>query len=165
MSTGQRTDPTRYQTGGQTCRMAVPARISIITLGVADLPRATAFYRALGWAPTPFSTEEITFIETSGSMLALFPIDELAADVGLASPIITGFRGVTMAINLESDDEVRRVLDEAEAVGGMIVKPAAPSPFFQGLDGYFTDPDGHAWEVAHNPDLMPGGRTSVTGRL
>jgi predicted lactoylglutathione lyase len=135
--------------------MTVPARISIITLGVADLARATAFYRALGWVPTPYSTDDITFIETSGSMLALFPIDELAADAGLDSPSSTGFRGVTMAINLESDDEVCRVLAQAEAAGGRIVKPAVPSPFFQGLDGYFTDPDGHAWEVAHNPDLPP----------
>ncbi len=135
--------------------MAVPARISIITLGVADLARATAFYRALGWEPTPLSTDDITFIETSGSMLALFPTDELAADAGLASSASTGFRGVTMAINVESDDQVRRVLAEAEAAGATIVKPAAPSPFFQGLAGYFTDPEGHAWEVAHNPDLLP----------
>lgn len=135
--------------------MGVPARISLVTLGVADLARATAFYRALGWAPTRYSTTEITFIETSGSMLALFATDELAADAGLDSPTATGFRGVTLAINLESDDEVRRVLAEAEAAGATIVKPAAPSPFFEGLDGYFTDPDGHAWEVAHNPDLLP----------
>jgi predicted lactoylglutathione lyase len=140
---------------GQDDAMAVPARISIITLGVADLARATAFYRALGWEPTPPSTDDITFIETSGSMLALFPTDELAADAGLAASASTGFRGVTMAINVESDDQVRRVLAEAEAAGATIVKPAAPSPFFQGLDGYFTDPDGHAWEVAHNPDLLP----------
>lgn len=136
--------------------MAVPARITIITLGVADLARATAFYQALGWTPTPYSTEEITFIETSGSMLALFPTDELAADAGLDPPTSSGFRGVTTAINVETDEEVRRVLAEAEAAGARIVKPATPSPFFQGLDGYFTDLDGHAWEVAHNPDLLSG---------
>lgn len=136
--------------------MAVPARISIITLGVTDLARATAFYQGLGWVPTPYSTDEITFIETSDSMLALFPTDDLAADAGLDPPTSPGFRGVTLAINVESDDEVRRVLAEAEAAGATIVKQAAPSPFFQGFDGYFTDPDGHAWEVAHNPDLLPG---------
>lgn len=114
--------------------MAVPARITLITLGVADLRRATAFYRALGWEPTPYSTAEITFIQTSDSMLALFPTEALAADVRLDPPTHGGFRGVTLAI----------------------VKPAEPSQFFDGLDGYFTDPDGHAWEVAHNPDL-PGG--------
>ena len=80
--------------------MAVPARITIITLGVADLARATAFYQAMGWTPTPYSTEEITFIETSGSMLALFPTDELAADAGLEPPTSSGFRGVTTAINV-----------------------------------------------------------------
>lgn len=133
--------------------MAVPARISIITLGVADLKRATAFYRSLGWTPTPYSTEEITFIQTAGSMLALFPTDELAADARLDPPAATGFRGVTLAINVDTDDDVRRVLAEAEAAGATLVKPAEPSPFFDGLDGYFTDLDGHAWEVAHNPDL------------
>lgn len=136
--------------------MAVPARITLITLGVADLARATEFYRALGWEPTPYSSEEITFIQTSGSMLALFPTDELAADARLDPPGGAGFRGVTLAINLDSDDDVRRVLAEAEAAGATIVKPAERSQFFAGLDGYFTDPDGHAWEVAHNPDL-PGG--------
>ncbi|MEJ7702830.1 MAG: VOC family protein [Geodermatophilaceae bacterium] len=135
--------------------MAVPARISIVTLGVSDLARATAFYRCLGWSATAYSTVEITFIETSGSMLALFPAADLAADAGLEPSTPTGFRGVTLAINVGTDDEVLRVLAEAEAAGATIVKPATPSPFFDGLDGYFTDPDGHAWEVAHNPDL-PG---------
>ncbi len=134
--------------------MTVPARISIVTLGVTDLARATAFYRALGWPPTAYSTDQITFIQTSGALLALFPTDALAADAGLDPPTSAGFRGVTMAINLDSDDEVRRVLAEAEGAGAKIAKAAAPSPFFQGLDGYFTDPDGHAWEVAHNRDLL-----------
>ena len=136
--------------------VTVPARLSIVTLGVADLARATAFYRALGWEPTPYSSDEITFIETSGSMLALFPTDELAEDARLDPTTIEGFRGVTLAINLDSDEDVVRVLAEAEAAGATIVKPAEPSPFFAGLDGYFTDPDGHAWEVAHNPDLPAG---------
>lgn len=63
---------------------------------------------------------------------------------------------MTLAINVDSDDDVRRVLAEAEAAGARIVKPAERSQFFDGLDGYFTDPDGHAWEVAHNPDLLGG---------
>lgn len=133
--------------------MTVPAHISIITLGVADLPRATDFYRALGWSVAPASNEQITFLETAGSMLALFPTDALAADAGLDPPAAGGFRGVTTAINVDSDEEVVQVLAEAESAGATVVKPAAPSPFFAGLDGYFTDPDGHAWEVAHNPDL------------
>lgn len=135
--------------------MTVPARITIVTLGVADLARATAFYGALGWSPTDYSTPEITFIATTGSMLALFPTDELAADANLAPPAGDGFRGITMAINVDTDDEVLTILATAEAAGATIVKPAERSPFFAGLDGYFTDPDGHAWEVAHNPDL-PG---------
>lgn len=144
--------------------MAVPARISIVTLGVADLPRATAFYRALGWEPTPYSTDEITFIDTAGSMLALFPTDELAADARLGPPAPNGFRGVTLAINVGSDDDVQRVLAEAEAAGATIVKPAEQSPFFAGLDGYFTDPDGHVWEVAHNPDLPLGSGSLSSAR-
>lgn len=135
--------------------MSVPARISLITLGVANLARSTTFYRALGWQPTAYSTEEITFIDTAGSKLALFPTGGLAADAGLDPPSAAGFRGVTLAINLDTDDDVLRVLAEAQAAGATIIKPAAPSPFFAGLDGYFTDPDGHAWEVAHNPDLLP----------
>lgn len=138
---------------GTLATMTVPARISIITLGVADLARATAFYRAFGWEPTPYSSDEITFIATTGSMLALFPVDDLAADAHLDASGPTGFRGVTLAINVDTDDEVRGVLAEAEAAGGTIVKQAERSPFFDGLDGYFTDLDGHAWEVAHNPDL------------
>lgn len=112
--------------------MTVPARISIITLGVSDLARATAFYRSLGWSPTAYSTEEITFIDTSGSMLALFPADNLAADAGQEPSTSTGFRGVTLAINVGTDDEVLRVLAQAEAAGATIVKPATPSPFFAG---------------------------------
>lgn len=135
--------------------MAVPARLTIITLGVRDVARSTAFYGALGWEPDPASTPEITFLRTSGSMLALFGHDDLAADAGVGGAQPASFRGVTTAINVDGDDDVVRVLAEAESAGAVVTRPATPSPFFAGLDGYFTDPDGHVWEVAHNPDL-PG---------
>jgi len=135
--------------------MAVPARLTILTLGVADLARANAFYRALGWEPVPPSNAEITFLATSGPMVALFPAADLAADAGLEPSAPSGFRGVTAAINVDSDEDVVRVLAEAEAAGATVPRPATPSPFFDGLDGYFADPDGHVWEVAHNPGI-PG---------
>lgn len=136
--------------------MSVPKRVSIVTLGVADLPRSTAFYRALGWQPTAYSEESITFFDTAGSMLALFSQADLATDAGVAPRTGDGFRGVPLAINCTSDAEVEQTLAAAQAAGAMITKPAARSPFFAGLDGYFADLDGHLWEVAHNPDLLPG---------
>lgn len=138
--------------------MTVPSRISIITLGVADVARSTAFYEALGWQRRPESQESISFFDNAGSMLALYELTALAEDARLdagPAPQPGVFRGVTCAINVDSDDDVLAVLDAAEAAGARTTKPAERSPFFDGLDGYFTDPDGHAWEVAHNPDL-PG---------
>ncbi len=139
--------------------MSVPSRISIVTLGVADLARATAFYEALGWRRRPESQEAISFFDNAGSVLALFSAVSLAEDAHLSdpgSPPPAGartFRGATYAINCDSDDDVIAVLAAAEAAGAVITKPAERSPFFDGLDGYFLDPDGHAWEVAFNPDL------------
>ncbi|MGQ7351353.1 VOC family protein [Quadrisphaera oryzae] len=139
--------------------MTVPSRISIVTLGVTDLARSTAFYEALGWRRRPESQPSISFFDNAGSMLALFDQGSLAEDARLAAPGEAPrpgvFRGATYAINCDSDDDVLAVLEAARAAGATISKPAERSPFFDGLDGYFLDPDGHAWEVAHNPDL-PG---------
>ncbi|TXR55888.1 VOC family protein [Quadrisphaera setariae] len=135
----------------------MPSRISIVTLGVADLARATAFYEALGWRRRPESQPTISFFDNAGSMLALFEQGALAEDARLRPPSEPAqpgaFRGATYAINCDSDDDVLAVLAAAEAAGATTSKPAERSPFFDGLDGYFLDPDGHAWEVAHNPDL------------
>ena len=137
--------------------MTVPSRISIVTLGVADLALSTAFYEALGWRRRPESQPTISFFDNAGSMLALFDQSSLAEDAQLAeppqAPARGEFRGATYAINCDSDDDVLAVLAAAEAAGARVSKPAERSPFFAGLDGYFLDPDGHAWEVAHNPDL------------
>lgn len=137
--------------------MTVPSRISIVTLGVADLARATAFYEALGWRRRPESQPTISFFDNAGSVLALFERGSLAQDAHLPEPdepVPHGtFRGATYAINCDSDDDVLAVMSAAEAAGAGVSKPAERSPFFDGLDGYFLDLDGHAWEVAHNPDL------------
>ncbi len=132
--------------------MAVPARLSIVTLGVADLRRSTAFYERLGWERRASSVPDvITWFGLGGAYLGLFGRDELAEDAAITDPgPAPRFSGVTLAMNVESDAEVERVMAEAEAAGATILKRPV-SAIFDGLDGYFADPDGHAWEVAHNP--------------
>ena len=129
--------------------MTVPARINIVTLGVADLPRSRAFYEALGWEACASSQEEIAWFRTGGAYLGLFPRDHLAADANVAAGDPAQFSGVTLAINVASEEEVGPALDAAAAAGGRIQKPATRADW-GGLSGYFADPDGHAWEVAHN---------------
>jgi catechol 2,3-dioxygenase-like lactoylglutathione lyase family enzyme len=141
--------------------MAIPARISIVTLGVADLPRAVAFYEALGWERADSSMDAIAWFHTADTNLGLFPTDDLAADANL--PTTRGpFDGITLAINVETADEVDRYLAEAVAAGGRLLKPAT-TPDWGGRMGYFADPDGHPWEVAHNPafPIGPDGRVRI----
>ncbi|MFE0458980.1 VOC family protein [Kitasatospora sp. NPDC058965] len=130
---------------------SLPARISIVTLGVTDLARSSEFYAALGWQRSAASSPEIVWFRTADSALGLFPTDELAADAGL--PPGAGepaFRGVTLAINLESPEAVDAALAVAVRAGAEIVKPPAATDW-GGYSGYFEDPDGHLWELAHNP--------------
>ena len=125
-------------------------RISIITLGVADLPRSIRFYRdGLGLPLRDDSSESIAFFETSGTWLALYPRDALAEDVGIPTDG-TGFSGVTLAHNVRTRSEVDELLQVAVEAGATLVKPAE-DVFWGGYSGYFTDPDGHLWEVAWNP--------------
>ena len=124
-------------------------RVSLVTLGVADLPRARAFYEALGFAASSASQSEIAFFQLGGLALALFPRAALAADADVAnSP--AGFSGVTLAHNCRSPAEVDATLAHAVACGAKLQKPAHKT-FWGGYSGYFADPDGHLWEVAHNP--------------
>lgn len=130
-------------------------RISIVTLGVESLARSTAFYRDGLGLPEHEWEGEITFFETAGTWLALYPRDALAEDA--AAPAAgTGFGGVTLAHNVASRDEVDSVLGEAEAAGATIVKPADETDW-GGYSGYFADPDDYRWEVAWAPNLVPGG--------
>ncbi len=125
-------------------------RVSIITLGVRDLERAVAFYRdGLGWPISGASNEGIAFFKTSGTVLALYPRQALAEDVG-RDPEGDGFSGFTLAHNVAEKEQVDLVLEELAEVGARIVKEAE-NVFWGGRSGYFADPDGHLWEVAWNP--------------
>lgn len=127
-------------------------RISLITLGVADVARATAFYEGLGWARSPASTPEITFIGLKGVVLALFGRAALAADAGLAEEGAAppAFAGVTLAHNLASAAEVDAAFAFAVARGARAVKPPQRAAW-GGYSGTLADPDGHLWELAFNP--------------
>ncbi len=125
-------------------------RISIITLGVSNLERATRFYRdGLGLPMRGEGGEGIAFFETSGTWLALFPSDSLAEDARV-SPEGEGFSRFTLAHNVRSREDVDHTLEEAQAAGATLVKPAADSSW-GGYSGYFADPDGFLWEIAWNP--------------
>lgn len=125
-------------------------RISIITLGVSDLPRSVRFYRdGLGLTLYDENTESIAFFQNKGTWLALYPRDALAADIGIPTEG-HGFSGVTLAHNLRSKEEVDELLDVAVNAGATLVKPAQDT-FWGGYSGYFSDPDGYLWEIAWNP--------------
>jgi uncharacterized protein len=131
--------------------MSVPPRISLVTLGVADVERATAFYLALGWELSSSSVQgDVSFFRLGGAALALYGHDDLAADALLRPSLAPEFRGVTTAINVSSAEEVDAALATAAASGATIAKPGQRAEW-GGYSGYFADPDGHLWEVAHNP--------------
>ncbi len=124
--------------------------LTAVTLGVADLKRSHAFYcEGLGWKTKSKLEDGVIFIPLAGIVLALFSWDELAKDATLKSDG-SGFRGISLAHNTRSEGEVDQVLADVERVGGRIIKPAEKT-FWGGYGGYFTDPDGHLWEVVHNP--------------
>lgn len=124
-------------------------RISVITLGVSDLERSTIFYRDGLGLPTFGDFPGISFLQLSGTWLALFPKTELAQDARVPSEG-RGFPGFTLAHNVASKQEVDAVLQEAHKAGAQIVKPAKDTDW-GGYSGYFSDPDGYLWEVAWNP--------------
>lgn len=124
-------------------------RISIITLGVSDLERSLRFYRdGLGFPTTRNAGQPIIFFQTNGVCLALYPYDELAKDVDDRFLVERSkFSGVTLAHNVRQREDVDRLLAQAEAAGAKIEKPAQDADW-GGYSGYFSDPDGHLWEVA-----------------
>jgi uncharacterized protein len=134
----------------------VPARLSLVTLGVADVARSTAFYQALGWPLSSSSVPgDVSFFRTAGGLLAVFGASDLAADATVPPRTGDGFREFSLAINVESPAEVDAALEAAVAAGGTLVKPARQAEW-GGYHGYFADPDGHLWEVAHNPGWTIG---------
>ncbi|MGV8939201.1 MAG: VOC family protein [Allorhizobium sp.] len=129
--------------------MALDKRISIVTLGVADVARSTEFYQKLGWKRSSASQDSVTFIQLKGTVLALFSRSALAADAGVDDSA-AGFSGVTLAHNVSSPTGVDAVVKYAVSCGATLVKKPE-KVFWGGYSGYFADPDGHLWEVAHNP--------------
>ena len=123
-------------------------RLSLVTLGVADLDRSRRFYEALGWRRSG-DQPEVAFFQAGGMVLALWSREQLAADANVPAAG-SGFSGIALAYNARSREEVDAVLAEAKAAGAAIPKPAEDT-FWGGYAGYFADPDGHLWEVAWNP--------------
>ena len=124
-------------------------RVSLITLGVADIPRSRAFYMALGWAPANPDNDEVSFFQAGCIAFALWDRKLLAEDSGVTDDS-GGWGGVTLAYNVGSPDEVDDVIAQARAAGAGIPRAGAAT-FWGGYSGVFVDPDGHPWEVAHNP--------------
>jgi uncharacterized protein len=123
-------------------------RVSLITLGVRNLARARAFYEALGWTTRAAPDDDVAFFQAGGMVVALWDRAQLAEDSGVEDS--GGWGGVTLAHNERSPAEVDAVIEEARAAGANIVREPAET-FWGGYSAAFTDPDGHAWEVAHNP--------------
>ena len=123
-------------------------RLSLVTLGVSDLGRAQAFYEALGWTTRAAPGDDVVFFQAGGMVVALWGRDQLAEDSAVEDP--GGWGGVTLAYNARSPAEVDAVMAEAEAAGARISRPGGET-FWGGYSGLFVDPDGHPWEVAHNP--------------
>ncbi len=132
-------------------------RVSLITLGVSDIKRAQDFYRALGWSgESPGG--EVVFFQAGCMVVALWGRDKLAADSGLTDT--AGWGGVALAYNVASPAEVDEVLSQASSAGATIGRPGAQTSW-GGYSGVFIDPDGHPWEVAHNPGWVLGADGSV----
>ena len=142
------------------------ARFTVITLGVSDIRASIAFYEALGFARKMHATgEAVAFFDTGGTVLALFPWDQLAADATLPDqPRPKTFRGATLAWNCNSAEEVDAVMDFAISRGASLLKPAQ-STDYGGHAGYFADPDGHVWEAVVAPALWWAMTSGFTCRI
>jgi catechol 2,3-dioxygenase-like lactoylglutathione lyase family enzyme len=136
--------------------------MSLVTLGVADLSRAVAFYEGvLGWKAAP-GPDGVAFFQLPGLILSLFPHAELAKDMGIAAGRTGAYEGFALAYNARSREEVDAIFTELERKGATITK-RPETAFWGGYSGYFADPDGHQWEVAHNPywSIDAEGRVSL----
>ncbi|WP_193370035.1 VOC family protein [Pelagibius marinus] len=141
-------------------------RLTMVTLGVRDLKRARAFYEeGLGWTLGGGVEGSVAFYQLGGILLGLYGLEALAEDAQLALPDLRpgqNFGGMALAYNVASPEAVDATLKEAEAAGATLLKPGQ-KVFWGGYSGYFADPDGHPWEVAHNPfwTLKPDGSVSL----
>lgn len=134
-------------------------RVSLVTLGVDDMPRARAFYEQLGWQGQ--EVEETVFFQAGGLAVVLWGRDKLAGDCGFPNSAVGGFDGIVLAHNVRSATEVDEVLAAAHSAGAIVTRPATTT-FYAGYAGVFTDPDGHAWEVAYNPGFALAEDGSLT---
>ena len=139
--------------------MSVPPRVSLATLGVADVARSTEFYESLGWRLSPASVPGlVSFFQTAGGLLSLVKTDDISDDAGLPPRTSADFRGVMLAVNVESPAAVDEALRAVVRAGAVLVKAGSHAEW-GGYIGYFTDPDGHLWEITFNPGfpLTPDG--------
>ncbi|MGF1650168.1 MAG: VOC family protein [Hyphomicrobiaceae bacterium] len=127
----------------------LPGRVNLITLGVADVARSSDFYCSIGFVRVDFDSDGVVFFQLDGTVLAVFGRDALAEDAGVAS-FAGGPGPVSLAINFAHEANVDAALALAHACGATIVQPAR-RVFWGGYSGYFSDPDGHLWEMAYNP--------------
>ena len=136
-------------------------RVSLITLGVRDVAAARAFYERLGWR-VAMDVEETVFFQAGEIVVTLWGRDKLAADGGVEDG--GGWGGITLAHNVGSRDEVDRIIGDARTAGARVTREPAET-FYGGYAGVFTDPDGHPWEIAHNPGftLTPSGGLRLPG--
>jgi predicted lactoylglutathione lyase len=134
-------------------------RITLLTLGVADIGRAKAFYERLGWRGQ--EVQETVFFQAGGIAVVLWGRDKLAADCGLEDGSHAGFGGIAIAHNVRSRAEVDEIVGAAQAAGATVTRPPSET-FYGGYAGVFVDPDGHAWEIAHNPGFTLADDGSLT---
>ena len=134
-------------------------RVSLITLGVVDLRRSRSFYEQLGWRGQEM--EETVFFQAGGQAVVLWGRDKVAADAGIVDDGSSRFSGIVLAHNVPSREQVDEVVTAAEAAGGEVTKSPRET-FYGGYAGFFRDPDGHVWEVAHNPGFILGDDGALT---
>jgi uncharacterized protein len=138
-------------------------RVSLVTLGVADLAASRRFYEALGWSSASSPANDVVFFQAGAMVVGLWSRAELAKDSGTEDA--GGWGGITLAHNVRSPAEVDQVIAESRAAGATVTREGAPT-FWGGYSGAFLDPDGHAWEIAHNPgwELAPDGAVVLEPR-
>jgi len=132
--------------------------VSLVTLGVADYERSKSFYESLGWS-VAWESQETSFFQANGVVVVLWSREKLAADMGIDD--VAGWGGIALAHNVGSRDDVREIVEQARTSGAVITREPAET-FYGGYAGAFRDPDGHAWEIAHNPGFGLRDDGSVT---
>ncbi|MEU6740193.1 VOC family protein [Streptosporangium sandarakinum] len=140
----------------------MPSRLSIVTLGARDLPGLRAFYRALGWPEHPSSDDGWALFMLGGAALALYPLDELAAEAAPGTSSPSGWSGVTLACNVDRVEEVDTAFAAAVAAGALPVAEPVDRPW-GGRSAYIADPEGHRWEIAWAPGAVFDERGALTG--